>query len=106
MASQTASEAPGGRIACTLTPTDQKARIEEWRALRRDALMEETRDGGVSTTFWRRRAGVLQRLEQLIEAERACCSFFDFELEKDGSTIRLKTTFPPGAEAVLDLAFG
>lgn len=106
MASRTASGTAGEPIACTLEPTDQKARIEEWQALRRDALIEEIRDGGLSTTLWRGRAGVAERLEQLIEAERACCSFLAFEMEKDDSIIRLETTFPPGAEAVLDLVFG
>ncbi len=106
MTSRTASDTPGEPIACTLEPTDQRGRIEEWRALRRDALIEETRDGGVSTTLWRPGAGVVERLEQLIEAERTCCSFLDFELSQEDSIIRLKTTFPPGAETVLDLAFG
>jgi hypothetical protein len=105
MASQTTNQTPGEPIACTLEPSDQKARIEAWQALRRDALIEEIRVGVVSTTLWRRRAGVVERLEQLMEAERACCSFLDFQLE-ESSTIRLTTTFPPGAEAILDLVFG
>ena len=104
MARQMASE--GAPIACTLEPSDQNARIEEWRELRRDALIEETRDGAVSTTLWERRAGVLERLEQLVEAERDCCSFLDFHLEQEDSIVRLQTTFPPGGEAVLDLVFG
>lgn len=106
MASESADDTRAEPIACTLEPSDQTARIEEWRQLRRDALIEEAREGGVSTTRWERRPGVAQRLEQLVEAERACCSFLDFDLQHHGSTIRLETTFPPGGEAVLDLAFG
>ena len=105
----TARSAPGiggEPSACTLASTDQDARIEEWRQLRRDALLEETREGNVSTTLWEPSAGVRERLGDLIEAERRCCSFFDFDLEQEESVIRLKTTYPAGAEAVLDLVFG
>ena len=105
MASDSAHDTRAEPIACTLEPSDQNARIEEWRALRRNALIEETRDNTVSTTLWRRHVGVLERLGQLIEAERACCSFLAFELEEEDSVIRLETTFPPGADAVLDLVF-
>jgi len=105
MASDSAHDTRAEPIACTLEPSDQNARVEEWRELRRDALIRETRDATVSTTLWKPRAGVVERLEQLVEAERACCSFLEFELEEEDSVIRLETTFPPGGEAVLDLVF-
>ena len=106
MTSRSHADIPAEPIACTLGPYDQKERIKEWQALRQDALFEEIRADGVSTTLWRDGAGTLERLEQLVEAERGCCSFLAFELERENAIIRLKTTFPPGAEAVLDLVFG
>lgn len=105
MTGGSAPDLGGEPVACTLAPSDQRARVEAWRELRRDALIDETRDGTVSTTRWERRAGVVERLERLIEAERRCCSFLAFHLEQDESVIRLETTFPPGAEAVLDVVF-
>ena len=106
MTARSAPDIGGEPIACTLGATDQDARIEEWRQLRRDALLGETREGSVSTTLWKSSAGVLERLGALVAAERRCCSFFDFNLEQEESVIRLRTTYPPGAEAVLDLVFG
>ena len=106
MTARSAPDIGGEPIACTLGATDQDARIEEWRQLRCDALLGETREGSVSTTLWKSSAGVLERLGALVAAERRCCSFFDFNLEQEESVIRLRTTYPPGAEAVLDLVFG
>ena len=106
MATRSDGDIPAETIACTLAPYDQKERVKEWQALCQDALIDEVRGDGVSTTLWRDGTGTAERLEQLIEAERGCCSFLDFELERENAIIRLKTTFPPGAEAVLDLVFG
>ena len=89
-------------IACTLTPVDQKTRLEEWRELRDDALWGESRDSLVWTTLWRRDAEVRARLEALIEGERDCCSFLTFEVEDADDAIRLRTLFPPSAEGMLD----
>ena len=89
-------------IACTLTPANQKTRLEEWRELRHDALLSESRDDLVWTTLWRGDADVRARLEALIEGERDCCSFLTFEVEDADDAIRLRTVFPPSAEGMLD----
>ena len=39
-------------LACTLTLADQKTRVQEWRALRREALLDEKHDGLVWTSLW------------------------------------------------------
>ena len=90
-------------IACTLTPADQKTRLEEWRQLRHDALLSESRDDLVWTTLWRGDADVRARLEALIEAERDCCSFLTFKVEDADDALRLRIVFPPSAEGMLDV---
>ena len=90
-------------MACSLDGAGLEARLEEWRALRRDALIAESEAGNVRTTTWSPRSDVRKRLERLIEAERACCPLLQFELVEERDAVRLATTFPQGAEGVLDL---
>ena len=89
-------------IACTLTPTDLGARLADWRALRDEALVEESRDGLVWTTLWRRSDDVRERLEALIEGEKECCAFLTFEVDELDDAIRVQTRFPPSAEGLLE----
>lgn len=90
-------------IACSLDGAGLEARLEEWRALRRDALIAESRHGNVRTTTWSPRGDVRERLERLVEAEGACCPFLQLELFEERDALRLDTTVPPEAEAVFDL---
>jgi len=87
-------------IACTLGAGDEKTRRGEWRELRREGLISETREALVLTTVWTG-DGVPERLKALVEAEKQCCPFLDFELEELADTVRLRTVFPEGAEMML-----
>jgi len=97
-----AADAPARPIACTLGAGDQKTRLAEWRELRREGLLREHRDSLVLTTDWHRRGDVAARLEALVEAEKQCCAFLHFEVEKRGNLVRLRTVFPEGAESLLE----
>ena len=88
-------------LACTLTSVDQKTRLEEWRALRREALVSESEDGLVWTSLWRSDGDVRARLEALVAAEQECCPFLTFELDAVEAGIRMRTHFPPSAEGML-----
>ncbi len=87
-------------IACTLRAGEQKTRLAEWRELRRDGLISETREGRILTTVWAG-DGVPERLKALVEAEKQCCAFLDFEVEELGDVVCVRTVFPEGAEALL-----
>lgn len=89
-------------IACTLTPGDQKTRLQQWRELRRDGLIRESREGLVWTTLWRADDDIRSRLDKLIEGENECCPFLTFEVEDGDDVVRLRTLFPPSAERMLD----
>ena len=91
---------------CSLDARQKADCAEAWRALRRDALLHVRDDGRVVTTTWRRSAGVRCRLDALIEAERACCSFIAFELDERPDTLVLRATTPAGAEPVTRLIAG
>ena len=87
--------------ACSLDRDALAARLEEWSALRKRALVTQTRDGSVVTSTWRRASGVRQELDRLIDAEHACCPFLSFEIAADQTAITLRTTFPEGIPADL-----
>ena len=92
--------------ACSLDDWDKADRAETWRALRRDALLSVREGSGVVISTWRRSADVHGRLDALVEAEGACCSFIDFELEERPDTLVLRVTAPPSAEPVARLIAG
>jgi hypothetical protein len=70
--------------ACTLDSEDLATRKDEWAALRREGLIE-SRDGA---SVWKKDVG--DRLEELVQAERICCSHLRWEIEKRGETIVLR----------------
>jgi hypothetical protein len=92
--------------ACSLDAREKADCAEAWRRLRRDALLGVRDDGVVVTSTWRRSAEVRRRLDALIEAESACCSFIDFELDERADTLVLRATAPAGAEPVARLIAG
>ena len=91
---------------CSLDARQKADRGETWRGLRRDALLHVRDDGVVVTTTWRRSAEVRRRLYALIEAESACCSFIDFDLDERADTLVLRATAPAGAEPAARLIAG
>ena len=104
MATETthAHDASAQPLACALSPVDQKTRLEEWRALRREGLIRESREGLVWTSLWRPGEDVRARLEAVIEAEKACCSFLTFELDDADGVVRVRTLFPQSVEGMLE----
>jgi len=89
-------------VACRLGAGDQETRLGQWRQLRREGLIREHRDGLALTTDWRRRGDVAARLNALVEAEKQCCGFLNFEVEELGDIVRVRTVFPEGAESLLE----
>lgn len=89
-------------IACTLSASDYRRRLAEIAALSRDALRHVQRRG--LTLDLRYAPEAVARVRQLVEQERACCAFLQFELQEDAQEVRLLVTVPPAAaDAVPDL---
>ena len=94
-----ASEIP---IACTLSPSDYRTRLAEIAALSRDALRHVERRG--LTLDLRYAPEAAARVRRLVDHERRCCAFLQFELHEDANEVRLLVTAPPAAaDAVPDL---
>jgi hypothetical protein len=89
-------------IACTLPAPDYRARLAEIAALTRDALRHAEQRG--VTLDLRYAPEAAARVRRLVEQERACCAFLQFDLQEDATEIRLLVTAPPAAaDAVPDL---
>lgn len=89
-------------IVCTLSATDYRARLAEIAALTRDALRHAEQRG--LTLDLRYAPEAAARVRRLVEQERACCAFLQFELREDVQEVRLLVTAPAAAvEAIPDL---
>ena len=89
------------RIACSLSADELPRRLAEMAAIGRDSLLSMSPEGVLR---FRGDAGTRARLEGIIAAESACCSFLGFDLCEDAGELVLTVTAPEGAEPLaLDL---
>jgi hypothetical protein len=85
--------------ACSLTDEELTARRRQWRALgRRDLLRTETRPAG-QVLVYRGGEETARVLTALIEAERRCCPFLDFTVDRQEGEVRVSIGFAPEARA-------
>jgi hypothetical protein len=84
------------QIACTLSGGDYQRRIADWQRLVEGCAREDV-FGGVQVVVPSERAA---ELAALVVAEQDCCSFLDFAMTFDRSTVALTITAPPEAEEV------
>jgi hypothetical protein len=73
-------------IACTLSATDYRARLAEIAALSRDALRHVERRG--LTLDLRYAPEAAARVRQLVEQERTCCAFLQFDLHESADEVQ------------------
>ncbi|MEZ5289764.1 MAG: hypothetical protein R2745_01635 [Vicinamibacterales bacterium] len=91
-------------IACTLSPTDHRARLAAIAALSRDALRHVERRG--LTLDLRYAPEAAARVRTLVDQERSCCAFLTFDLQEAAHEVRLLVTAPAAAaEVVPELLF-
>jgi hypothetical protein len=87
-------------IACTLTPHDMAGRAEWLRRLGARSLIAGARaGGGLRLRF---EAAADAEVGRWIDAERECCAFLTFAVERNGDELWLQVGGPPGSEPVLD----
>ncbi|HEY2604284.1 MAG TPA: hypothetical protein VGI67_22185 [Thermoleophilaceae bacterium] len=85
-------------IACSLSATDARTRKDDWkRLLERAAVTRTPLAGGGTRIALAPLDGVRAELRRLIEAERECCPFLEFELDDEGGA--LAVTIPALADA-------
>jgi hypothetical protein len=89
---------PETPIACTLDAENRATRLAAARELGEHAL--------VGLEVSERRAllrfhGEQERVDALVAAERACCSFFEFTTTRNGEQTELEIRAPEGGEPIL-----
>src|SRR5215469_10724098 len=90
-------------IACTLSGEARQDRRAWIAALVRDALRGSERND--LTLRLRFAPEAVQRVQDMVRKEQACCSFLAFEMEKRAHEIRLIIRAPEAARAAADVLF-
>ena len=85
---------------CSLEEMALAERLEAWQALASNGVAVDTQPGR-SVSDYPNRPDIVQRLDELIVAERDCCSFLDFTVEDRGEHLRVELRYPPEFEAML-----
>jgi hypothetical protein len=76
-------------VACTLDAAEGGRRNEQWRRLDADyALERELRDGQLIVRYVDHPDAV-RRLTELVEAERRCCAYVDWSVDRSNDALRL-----------------
>jgi hypothetical protein len=86
---------PDPTIACSLGADELPERLAQMRAIGEDSLLSVSLEGPLR---FRSDQVTRSRLEEIIAAESACCSFLDFELREHDAELVLTVSAPEGAE--------
>jgi hypothetical protein len=96
-------------IACSLDSSELSQRLAEIAALGRDALLDARVDDSLAQLRFAARAGIRDRVEQIVDAESRCCAFLQMRVSEEPGTVVLTIEAPAEAQLVLDelvAAFG
>jgi|GEM_PF-1959018 len=83
--------------ACLLPPSRLRQRLDRIQTLAARHLLDERLDGST----WRLGYAAMAEAElrALVDAEKDCCGFLDFQLRRDGRRIELAITAPADQDA-------
>jgi hypothetical protein len=82
------------RATCGLSPNALSERRDAWRSLMAQALHRRVEPGRVLSTY-PNGPEIARSLAQLVEAEKDCCPFLEFEIRESESTIEVQLRYPP-----------
>lgn len=84
-------------IACSLSASDYRERLEQIRELGREASVRAVDGGDTVMLMFTHGPDVRARLEQIVAAEAACCPFLHLEVEDREDAITLTIAAPAEA---------
>jgi hypothetical protein len=96
-------------IACSLAADDLRRRLDDIAAVGAESLVARDSDEAGHTLRFRSGPGTRPRLERIVAAEAACCSFLDLALVEQTGELVLTLEAPEDGRAVADrlaAAFG
>jgi hypothetical protein len=85
---------------CSLSPAGLSDRRGAWRSLTTQALNRSVEPGRVLSTY-PKRAEIAQGLAEVVEAEKECCPFLEFDIREGDSVIEVELRYPPGFATML-----
>ena len=85
---------------CSLSPDGLSERRGAWRSLMAQALHRRVEPGRVLSTY-PNGPEIARSLAQLVEAEKDCCPFLEFDIRESDSTIEVELRYPPEFAATL-----
>ena len=88
------------RATCSLSPNALSERRGAWRSLMAQALHRRVEPGRVLSTY-PNGPEIAKSLAQLVEAEKDCCPFLEFDIRESDSTIEVELRYPPEFAAML-----
>jgi hypothetical protein len=86
--------------ACSLSPKALSDRIGAWRSLTTQALQRVVEPGRILGTY-PKRAAIAHGFAELVEAEKECCPFLEFDIRERDSVIEVELRYPPEFTATL-----
>ena len=89
-------------IACTLEGGAAKERVGRWVAILDSHRTDRQLDGDTLTLRFRRDAGAVRELAELVVAERDCCGFVDWQLDVEPAELVLRISGEPAALGALN----
>ena len=93
-------------IACTLSTAELQERKAAIFASLRNAVLGTSRIPGGYRYEFSYHPVTLRGLCRMVELERQCCRFLNFDLTENEKTIRLDVSGPPEALAIVEDLFG
>ncbi|MBI3710222.1 MAG: hypothetical protein HY246_21465 [Proteobacteria bacterium] len=88
---------------CTLGPAEFRQQLAHIRDLTGRALRARNRNGLQLRLGYD--AGAAAEVRELVDMERVCCNFLDFQLEEQGDILLLTVTAPAAAKASVEEIF-
>jgi hypothetical protein len=79
-------------IACTLGPSAGVERVRDWQRVLQEAGAGAKLDPGLLTLRFRDSRGIGAELASLVEAERVCCAFLDWDVVQGDGEWRVEIT--------------
>ena len=85
-------------VACSLSGTNQRERLDDWRALLAEATSRQELPNGMRFRF---PSDLAERVRMLAAAEQECCGFLSFETTERGAEVEMTVeTDKSGADAL------
>ncbi len=90
-------------LACTLELSQMRPRLDRLQRLAENSLLSHQLQGNLLRLAYE--ADAAAEVRAVVDLERDCCQFFNFEMEEGGGEVRLTISAPEGVGAAVEWLF-